>query len=357
MSWRRGHAGFSFSSLKYGLPLAAALFAAAASAQAQTPEAFYANREISLYVGSTAGSGYDAYGRAVSMFMEKYLPKGAHIVLKFMPGAGGLVATNYIANAGPKDGSAFLITQREAPIDPLMAGSETKAQFDPLKLVWLGTPNQEIGMVYVSTRSGAKTIQDAMTKELLIAAAGSTSGPAVYGRILNMLIGTKFKIVLGYVGSGDAMIAIENGEADGRITSGWAGPERAKATQWVGAGTARLLMQVSAWKSPDYPDLPYLMEVARNDDDRQVIQFLLTGQLIGNPFLAASDIPADRAAYLKKVFMSAVKDPDFATEAKKQLLVVGPVDGDELVAIMKKAYATPPELRKRALDIYNSAQN
>jgi tripartite-type tricarboxylate transporter receptor subunit TctC len=172
-----------------------------------------------------------------------------------------------------------------------------------------------------------------------------------------MLIGTKFKIILGYVGSGDAMIAIENGEADGRITSGWAGPERAKATQWVEAGTARLLMQVSSWRSPDYPDLPYLMEVARNEDDKKVIQFLLTGQLIGNPFIAAGDIPPDRAAYLKQIFMSAVTDPEFAVEAKKQLLVVGPVDGDELLAIMKRAYATPPELRKRALDIYNSAQN
>jgi tripartite-type tricarboxylate transporter receptor subunit TctC len=214
-----------------------------------------------------------------------------------------------------------------------------------------------MGMVYVSTRSGATSIEDAQKKEYLIAASGSNSGPAVFARILNTMINSKFKVVRGYAGSADAMLAVENGEADGRITSGWAGPERSKATAWVAAGTARLLMQISVNRSPDYPTLPNIMDYARDDADRQVLEYLLTGQSIGNPFIAAPGIPQDRASYLKKAFMSVVTDPGFLADAKKQLLVVGPVTGEQLEEIVERAYSTPPELRNRAQDIYNSAQN
>ena len=197
------------------LIIASSLFAFAA--QAQSAKDFYTNRQLSLYVGSIAGSGYDAYGHLVAKYMEKHLPAGAHIVIHDMPGAEGLTATNYIANVAEKDGTSFAIVPREAIMDPLLSPAKvTQARFDPLKLIWLGSPNQEMGMVYVSTRSGATSIDDARKKQYLIAASGSNSGSAVLGRILNTMIGTKFKIVHGYTGSADAMLAVENGEADGR---------------------------------------------------------------------------------------------------------------------------------------------
>jgi tripartite-type tricarboxylate transporter receptor subunit TctC len=337
--------------------LGCAVLASAGVARAQTQSAatFYASHELTLLVGSTAGSGYDAYARLIAQYMEKYLP-GAHIVIRDMPGADGMVATNYLANIAAKDGATFAIVQREAIMDPLLAPqTATQARFDPLKLVWLGSPNREMGMVYVSTRSGALSIEDATTRQYLIAASGSNSGPAVFGRVLNTFVKTKFKIVHGYAGSADAMLAVESGEADGRITSGWAGPERSKATQWVEAGKARLLMQIGVQRSPDYPDLPNTMDYAQNDDDKRVLQYLLTGQAIGNPFIAAPGIPADRAAQLKKAFMSALTDPALVADAKGQLLVIGPVGGDELQHVVERAYATPPQLRKRAQDIYSSS--
>jgi tripartite-type tricarboxylate transporter receptor subunit TctC len=273
-----------------------------------------------------------------------------------MPGGGGIIAANHIANVAEKDGTNFALVQREAPMDPLMSGAATAAKYDPLKLTWIGTPNQEIGMVYLSTRSGAQSVEDTMKKEYLIAASGATSGVAVYARILNALIGTKFKIILGYQGQPDALLAIENGEADGRVVSGWAASERATITDWVAKGKAKLLMQISVKKSSDYPDLPLIMDYAKNDDDRKVMTFLFTGQLIGNPFIAAPGIPADRAAALKEAFMKTMADPQFLADAKKQSLVIGPQPGEELLRIMQQAYATPDDLKKRALDIYNSAQ-
>jgi tripartite-type tricarboxylate transporter receptor subunit TctC len=329
--------------------------AAAAGAQTQSAAAFYANHELTLIVGSTVGTGYDAYGRLVAQYMEKYLP-GAHIVIRDMPGADGIFATNYLVNVAAKDGATLAIVQREAIMDPLLAPqTATQARFDPIKLVWLGSPNQEMGMVYVSTRSGAMSIEDAAKRQYLIAASGSNSGPAVFGRVVNTFVKTKFKIVHGYAGSADAMLAVERGEADGRITSGWAGPERSKATEWVEAGKARLLMQIGVQRSSNYPHLPNIMDYARNDDDKRVLQYLLTGQAIGNPFIAAPGIPTGRAAVLKKAFLSAVTDPAFVADAKKQLLVVGPVSSEELQHIIERAYSTPLQLRKRAQDIYGSS--
>jgi tripartite-type tricarboxylate transporter receptor subunit TctC len=345
----------AFITLALGLWGAVLPNAGAVRAQTQSAATFYANHQLTLLVGSTAGSGYDAYGRLVAQYMEKYLP-GAHIVIRDMPGADGIVATNYLANVAAKDGATFAIVQREAIMDPLLAAqAATQARFDPLKLVWLGSPNREMGMVYVSTRSGIMSIEDATRRQYLIAASGSNSGPAVFGRVVNNFVKTKFKIVRGYAGSADAMLAVESGEADGRITSGWAGPERSKTTQWVEAGKARLLMQIGVQRSPDYPNLPNVMDYAQNDDDRRVLQYLLTGQAIGNPFIAAPGIPADRAAVLKEAFMSAVTDPAFVADAKNQLLVIGPVGGEELLHVVERAYSTTTQLRKRAQDIYGSS--
>ena len=330
----------------------------AVAAQAQSAQDFFANRQLNLFVGSIAGSGYDAYAHLVAKYMEKHLPAGVHIVIHDMPGAEGLAATNYVVNVADKDGASFAVVPREAIMDPLLSPAKvTQARFDPLKLIWFGSPNQEMGMVYLSTRSGATSIEDARKKPYLIAASGSNSGSAVLGRILNTMIGTKFKIVHGYTGSADALLAVENGEADGRITSGWAGPERIKVSQWVQTGKVRLLMQISAKKSPDYPDVPYLMDYLQGEADKRVAEYLLTSQLIGNPFFAAPGIPQDRAALLKDAFWKTVNDPDFVADAKAQLLVVGPIGADELKRIVERAYSTPPELRQRARAIYDSAQN
>ncbi len=176
-------------------------------------------------VGTAAGSGYDTVARSLARYMGKYLPGQPKFVVQNMNGAGGITAMNYIANVAPRDGSTIAVVNREAIFDPIFSGPSSKANYDPRKLVWLGTPNQEIGMAYAMTARGVGTIEDAMQREVIVAAAGATSGSAVYPRLLNALIGTRFKIITGYPGSMDGPFwRWSSGEADARVTSGWAGP-------------------------------------------------------------------------------------------------------------------------------------
>src|SRR5262245_38903946 len=195
--------------------------------QAQTTREFFTGRQVDIVVGTAPGTGYDVYARLFARFMPKYIPGEPRVVVRNMPGAGGIVASNQVAVSAPRDGSVLCLPLREAVLDPLFSGRSTAARYDPRELVWIGTPTQEIGMVYVSTASGVKSIEDVMSREVLVAAGGATSGPAIFSRLLNEVIGTKFKPIQGYVGTTDAMVAIERGEADGRVTSGWGGPEAA----------------------------------------------------------------------------------------------------------------------------------
>jgi tripartite-type tricarboxylate transporter receptor subunit TctC len=322
---------------------------------AQTAKEFYTGKQIDIIVGTATGTGYDTYARLFARYMPKYIPGEPKIVVKNMPGAGGIVAANQVAVSAPRDGSVLCLPLREAVLDPLLSGSSSSARYDPRELVWIGTPTQEIGMIYVSTASGVKTIEDAMSREVLVAAGGATSGPAVFSRLLNAVIGTKFKPILGYVGTSDAMVAIERGEAEGRVTSGWGGPETVTVHDWISKGKARLLLQIGVNKSPDYPNLPHVMDFAKSADDRKVLEFLFAGQAFGRPLFAPPGIPADRAAVLKDAFNKVMNDPDLKAEALKSQLGHSPLTGDEMKALIDGVYSTRTDLKNRGIEIYRTA--
>jgi tripartite-type tricarboxylate transporter receptor subunit TctC len=325
-------------------------------ALAQTVEQFFAGRQITLIVGNAAGSGYDVIGRMIARHMGKYLPGQPKIVVQNMPGAGGIIAANNANTVAAKDGSVIFLTNREAIFDPLFSGAGSKANYDARKFVWLGTPNQEIGMAYATTRSGVKTIEDAMKREVVVAAAGATSGSAVFPRLLNALIGTKFKIVTGYPGSMDAMLAMERGEADGRVTSGWAGPETTQGMDWVKQGKAVLLMQIGVDKDPRYADVPSVMDYARSDEQRRLMELVFIGQALGRPFFAPPGVPADRAKALQDAFRRAMDDDEFKKEADDQKIDLSPLFAPEMQAIVEKIYDTPKPLLEKAIEISAAAQ-
>ena len=165
--------------------------------QAQTAREFFSGRRVDIVVGTATGTGYDVYARLLARFMPKYIPGEPRIVVRNAPGAGGIVASNQVAVSAPRDGSVLCLPLREAVLDPLFSGKSSAARYDPRELVWIGTPTQEIGMVYVSTASGVKSIEEVMSRQVLVAAGGATSGPAIFPRLLNAVIGTKFKPILG----------------------------------------------------------------------------------------------------------------------------------------------------------------
>ncbi|MDB5534860.1 MAG: tripartite tricarboxylate transporter family receptor [Hyphomicrobiales bacterium] len=342
--------------LRLTIPLLAlAALAAPKHAQAQSAEQFYPGRQMVLIVGSAAGSGYDIIGRMVANYMGNYLPGKPNIIVRNMPGAGGVTAANHMNTVVEKDGATISVVGREAVFDTLFSGAQSKANFDAREFLWLGTPNQEVGMAYATTASGIRTIEDAKKREVVVAAAGATSGSAVFPRLVNALLDTKFKIVAGYAGSMDGLLAMERGEADGRVTSGWAGPETNAVMEWVKQGKATLLLQIGINKSPLYPDVPHIMDMAKSEDDRKLMELLFVGQALGRPFFAPSGVPADRGRALQTAFAKTMEDPGFKVEADKQKIDLSPLLGDDMKKIVVQVYDTPKPLLDKAISISAAA--
>ena len=326
------------------------------AASAQSVEQFYAGRQMNLVVGSAAGSGYDSVARMVAAVMPKYLPGNPSIVVRNMPAGSGIAATNHMWAVADKDGSTFACVQREAILDKLLGGETSQATYDPRRFTWIGTPSADVGMAYSATRSGILTIQDVMKRETITAAAGARSGSAVTPRLLNSLIGTKFKIVTGYQSSMDSLLAMERGEADARVNSGWTGPETVQVNEMVAQGKMAFLLQIGLARLPAYPKVPHVLDLVKSEDDTKLMTVLFAGQSLGRPFFAPPGIPADRAKALRDAFAASMKDPEFVAAAKKTFIDIDPATGEQMQKLIEQVYATPEPLLKRAIDITAGAQ-
>jgi tripartite-type tricarboxylate transporter receptor subunit TctC len=312
-----------------------------------------------MLVGTTPGGGYDVFGRMFARHMVKYLPgRNAKFIVKNMPGAGGLVATNHTFNVGERDGSLITTVGRDAIFEPLLSSDGSQARFDPRRFLWLGSPNIEVGMIYASTASGIRSIQEAQRREMTLGTAGSNRSPAVaLPKLLNELIGTKFKVISGYPGSMESIMAMERNEVDGRYSPGWAGPEANRINELVAAGKARLLLYLSPENSPSFTHLPNVMELTKSPEDKQILGLLIAAQALGRPYFAPPGIPQDRAAALRQAFAATMKDPEFLADAAVQKFEIIPTQGAEMAAFVDRVFATPAPLLKRAVDMLAQAQH
>jgi tripartite-type tricarboxylate transporter receptor subunit TctC len=336
--------------------VALAALVTAQAADAQPAEGFYPGRQMVLIVGGAAGSGYDIIGRMVARHMGNYLPGKPSFIVRNLPGAGGVVAANHMNSVADKDGATIAVVGREAIFDTLFSGDHSRANFDSRRFLWLGTPNQEIGMAYATTASGIKTIDDARKREVVVAAAGATSGSAIFPRLVNALLDTKFKIITGYTGSMDSLLAMERGEVEARVVSGWAGPEANMAMGWVRQGKTALLLQIGINKHPDYPNVPHIMDLAKSEDDRKLMELVFVGQAVGRPFFGPPGLPADRGRALQEAFAKTMDDPGFKAEAEKQKIELTPLLADEMIRIVSQVYATPKPLLEKAIQFSAAAQ-
>lgn len=318
-------------------------------ATAQTVEQFYTGKQLSLVIGGAAGSGYDIIGRIVAKHFGKYVPGNPRVIVRNMPGAGGIIATNHMNTVAEKDGTVFAVVGREAIFDPLFSGPESKANYDSRKFVWMGTPNREVGMAYVMTAAGINSIEDVQKREVTSAASGATSGSAVSARVLNALVGTKFKIITGYPGGAEALLAMENGEVEARVVTGFAGPEAIKVNDWIARGKAKLLLQLAVQSHPKYTHVPLITQFARNENDRMVMELMFIGQELGRPFFAPPGVPTDRAKALQDAFAKTMDDPEFQQEAKDYEL--SPLLAAELSAVVDKVYGFPKETLAKAIEV------
>jgi tripartite-type tricarboxylate transporter receptor subunit TctC len=336
--------------------VALAVLAASEPARPQSAERFYPGRQMVLIVGGAAGSGYDIIGRMLARYMGNYLPGRPSFIVRNMPGAGGVVAANHMNSVVDKDGATIAVVGREAIFDKLFSGVQSKANYDSRRFLWLGTPNQEVGMAYAMTVSGIKTIEDARKREVVVAAAGATSGSAVFPRLVNALLDTKFKIISGYTGSMDALLAMERGEADARVVSGWAGPEANAVMAWVAQDKANLLLQIGIRKYSGYPTIPQIMDLAKSEEDRKLMELVFVGQAVGRPFFGPPGVPADRGRALQEAFAKTMDDPGFKSEADSQKIELTPLLADDMIRIVTRVYSTPKPLLEKAIGISAAAQ-
>jgi tripartite-type tricarboxylate transporter receptor subunit TctC len=313
--------------------------------RAQTADEYFKGKTVDLYIGYSVGGGYDVYGRMVARHIGKHLPGRPAVVPKNMEGAGSLRLANWLAKVAPKDGTAFGIISRSTAFDPLFG--YPGAQFTGTDLNWIGSANNEVSVCVSMVGSGVSTIEEARAKELTMGASGPNDDTGQFPKVINALLGTKFKVVTGYPGGNDVVLAMERGEVQGRCGWSWSSL-LSTHKQMLDSTRLHLLLQTALNKHPDLPDVPVITELAQTDEQKQMIRLFFARQVMGRPFVAPPGLPEDRLAALRKAFMDTLKDPEFLAEAEKAKLEINPVPGNEVQDLVREIYKTPPEVAKRA---------
>jgi tripartite-type tricarboxylate transporter receptor subunit TctC len=329
-----------------GRAVAVGLFLLSASlAQAQSPADFYKGKTVELYIGYSVGGGYDLYARVLARHIGKYIPGNPTVVPKNMEGAGSLRLANWLYRVGPKDGTVFGIIGRGTAFDPVLG--EAGAQFDGTKFTWIGSANDEVSVCVAWQTAGITTFDELQAKGMTVGGTGASADTDQFPRIINGVLGTKMRIVSGYPGGNDVVLAMERGEVQGRCGWSWSS---VKATHraWIDDHKIAVLVQLSLAKHADLAGIPVVADLAKTDEQRQILKLIFARQTMGRPFLAPPGIPQDRAEALRKAFMDTMKDPDFLADAEKAQLEITPVSGEKVQALVQEIYQTPPEIAKKA---------
>jgi tripartite-type tricarboxylate transporter receptor subunit TctC len=315
-----------------------------ASAVAADPVAdFYANRQLNMIVGAAAGGGYDLLARLTARHLNRHIPGNPAIVVQNMPAAGSLAATNYIANTAPRDGSVIALVQRGVLLIKLMNPSGVR--FDLATLNWLGSLASETGVSLAWHTAKVKTIQDLFNEELIVGGVVNVD-PETTPRLYNALIGTKFKIVLGYGGTPQVALAMERGEVQGTGDWSWSSLKKVRP-EWLRDKKVNILLQGALEKDPELPDVPFALDFAKTEADRRVLQLFFTQKTVARPLIAPPGLPADRLAALRAAFAAMIKDPEFLADAQKSKLEVEPIPGEAVDKIVQLIAGTPPDVTAR----------
>ena len=313
-------------------------------AHGQSAEEFFKTASLSLYVGSGGGGGYDAIARLLARHMSRYLPGNPNFVIKNMPTAAGVAAANFIYNSAPRDGSAILAAQNASLMLPLY--DSPVAHYDPRKLEWIGSTDKQQAICVTAITSPIKTLQDATSREVPVAATGVSAGPGVYPKILNALFGTKFKVISGY-DTGSMRLAVEKGEVEGICGLAWQ-TYKAISYDWIENRKINVVVQMGLEKNPELPQVPLAIDLLNNPDDRKVLELIVLPQEFGRPFVAPPGMPADRMALYRKAFQSVLRDEQFRSESARQRLSLEPLDDRQIQALLARAYAAPKPIHDRA---------
>jgi len=320
-----------------GLALAAVI---ALPAHADPVADFYKDHPVTLITGYSAGGGFDLYTRVVANYLGKHIPGNPRIVVQNMPGAGSLRAASHLYNVAPKDGTVIALT-RAPVIEPLVGSAG--AAFEATKFTWLGSGSSDLTVCALLGNPEVKTMTDAMKTTVTLGGLGPGSDEDMYSKILRKLLGLKIRLVTGYPGGTEMILAVERGELDGRC--GWAYSSiKISKPDWITEKKIKILNVLALERSPELPDVPSIMEFLTTEHQKQIFRFVLNAQTLGRPFAAPPGIPADRAAALRKAFDDTMADPALLADMKAKKLDVDHIRWPTIEKLLTDLYSTPKEI-------------
>ena len=321
---------------------ALALALAQPAAAAGSVAAFYKGKTIDFIVGAAAGGGFDLTARPLARFLAKYIPGNPNVVVRNQPGAAGIIMTNFIAHGAPTDGTAIGMSTSSVPFEPRLKITDPDGRnvaYDPQKLQWIGSPVREPQVSWVSRQSGVTSWEDLKTRRVRFGATSPSGDNAIFPAIANRMLGLKAEIITGYQGVSDIFVAIERGELEANNTA-YSNLTISKA-DWLRDGRAKIIMQFGLTPLPALKDVPSIIDLVTDPDDRAALRFILLKFEMSRPIFTAPGVPPERLAALREAFDKAVADPEFLAETAKFGLIINPVDGAGTAKIVDEIMTTP----------------
>jgi tripartite-type tricarboxylate transporter receptor subunit TctC len=312
---------------------------------AEDVAAFYKGRTVNLVISTSPGGDYDTRARLVGKHLGRFIPGAPTVVPQNMPGAGGIRATNYLYNSAPRDGTTIISVEQQIPLTQIFKLSGV--EFDLAKGHYIGNTSGSPIVIASWFTSPIKTFDDVLKNELTIGATGAGSGSTQVPAMLNTILGSKFKVVAGYPGGSEIYLAMERGEVAGRATQSLAGWKAQKA-DWLAEKKLNFLAQGGFKRNSEIPDVPLLLEYAKTEEDRKVVELFLAPDEIARPLLVGPDVPPERLAALQAAFDSVMKDASFIEEAKNMKLEINPMTGPQADEIVNRLLSAPPAVVERA---------
>ena len=313
-------------------------------ASGQSTDALYAGKQLRMVIAAGPGGGYDIYARILATHLGRHIPGNPAIINQNMATAAGMQATNWAFNAAPRDGTVILATFNSLLTEPLYGNAA--ARYDPLKFEFIGSISKQQNVCATWHTSPIKSIAKAKDRDVIVPATGTASDSAIMPKILNAMLGTKFRVILGY-STTDQRLAVERGEAEGVCGLSWS-TLKVSAPSWVENKLINVLVQTGSKPQADLPTVPLLVDLVSDPEDKKLVELLSFPQQLGRPFLMPPETPKDMVASIRRAFDATLKDPLFLADAGKALLEIDPVGGDVMEQMMKNAYATPGPLVRRA---------
>jgi tripartite-type tricarboxylate transporter receptor subunit TctC len=324
----------------------AVLWSMGAAAQDAAPS--FKGKTVDIYTGYTVGGGYDLYTRLLARHIGKYLPGNPTVVPKNMEGAASIRFANWLYSVAPKDGTVLGTIGRGTALDPLLG--QPGAQFDGTRYNWIGSANDEVSVCVAWHTTGFKTFDDMLRRELLIGGTGPGDDTVQFGKVLAGVLGAKLKIISGYPGGNDAVLAMERGELQGRC--GWSySSVKAAHPDWLAQNKIAILVQFALAKHPELPDVPLITDLAKTEEQQKLLRFVFARQVMGRPYLAPPGVPAATVAALRRAFMATMADKEFLADAERSKIEITPVPGERIQELVAELYKTPPELTKRLAEM------